>query len=255
MTKTPPQEFFENCAEQYDALVNWTRRLANETPFYRRLFDEVGVKRVLDVACGTGRHAALFNRWGLEVEGADISENMIAHCRSLHGETDDLRWVVRSFDEPPPNREEYDAAICVGNSLAIEDRKEKADQVVQAMLEALRPGGVCVVQVLNLFRLPEGQTLWQQCKRLRFVDDDRLLLKCLHRVGDRGFIDFVEVRMDDDQLESRFGSEQIVGLEADDMLEAARKAGGCSPQLLGGYHEEPFDRSTSQDLILVCRKA
>ena len=46
--------FSEIDVELYDALVDWPKRLANEEPFYRQLFERYNVKSVLDVACGTG---------------------------------------------------------------------------------------------------------------------------------------------------------------------------------------------------------
>jgi SAM-dependent methyltransferase len=51
---------FEDRPELYDALVDWSKRLAREEPFFRAVFEQVAARRVLDAACGTGRHAALF---------------------------------------------------------------------------------------------------------------------------------------------------------------------------------------------------
>ena len=75
------EDVFSDVADIYEAMIDWQKRLASEGPFYRRLFDRVGVHSVLDVACGTGRHAAMFHSWGLRVEGADISANMIERAR------------------------------------------------------------------------------------------------------------------------------------------------------------------------------
>ena len=40
------------------------------------------------------------------------------------------------------------------------------------MIEALRPGGVLLVQVLNLWRLPDGPCVWQKCLRTRLPQGD-----------------------------------------------------------------------------------
>ena len=68
---------FDDLAEVYEAMIHWPNRPANEEPFYDDLFDRAGVRSVLDTACGTGRHAAMFHCWGLRVEGTDISPKMI----------------------------------------------------------------------------------------------------------------------------------------------------------------------------------
>lgn len=50
-------------------------------PLYYALFEQRGVRRALDAACGTGQHAAMFHSWGLHVEGADAGPTMIERCR------------------------------------------------------------------------------------------------------------------------------------------------------------------------------
>src|SRR5512147_2226208 len=112
-------ETFDEHAAVYDLLIDWPKRLANEEPFYRRLFERVGARRVLDAACGTGRHAAMFHAWGLRVEGADLSPEMIARARAGSGEPEGLRWTVRGFDQPVERPGSFDAVVCVGNSLAL----------------------------------------------------------------------------------------------------------------------------------------
>ncbi len=158
---------FEQRVELYDALIDWPKRLANETPFYRHWFETVSARRVLDAACGSGRHAALFHEWGLHVEGADASPAMIAWCRRRYGETADLRWVERSYTQPPSPPGRFDAVICVGNSLALSREQDDLAPALAAMLASLRPGGVCIVQVLNLWRLPDGPTQYPKCVRVR----------------------------------------------------------------------------------------
>ncbi|MCP4899573.1 MAG: class I SAM-dependent methyltransferase, partial [bacterium] len=89
---------FDDLTDIYESIIDWPKRLANEEPLYRGLFGRVDAKSVLDVACGTGRHAAMFHGWGLRVEAADISPNMVERARSLFGQPAGLRWVVRRFD-------------------------------------------------------------------------------------------------------------------------------------------------------------
>jgi hypothetical protein len=64
---------FDELTRVLDELIDWPKRLASEAPFYRGLFDRVGVRRLVDVACGTRRHAALFHSWGLQVQAAYLA--------------------------------------------------------------------------------------------------------------------------------------------------------------------------------------
>lgn len=246
---------FELDPHDYDALVNWQRRLANEEPFYRAVFEQVGAASVLDVACGTGHHAAMFASWGLHVEAADVSEAMIAYCRACHGESEMQRWVLRSFTEPVARPGTFDAAVCVGNSLAVAGDLETAGRVVGNMLGALRPGGACIVHVLNLQHIPEGPTLWQKCQHVRRGGADRILLKGIHRVGMRGHIDFARLTLSGGELTSELHTTQLLGITADDLRAAALAGNARDVRFYGDYKMSLFDADSSTDLILVCYRA
>ena len=98
---------FNQLVDVYEAMIDWPKRLAAEEPFYRRWFQQAGVKRVVDVACGTGHHAAMFHGWGLDVEGADLSPAMIERARAGFGEAGGIalgRARFRRADSRTPGR-------------------------------------------------------------------------------------------------------------------------------------------------------
>jgi SAM-dependent methyltransferase len=247
-------ELFDVSVELYDALIDWPKRLANEEPFYRALFERVGVRRVLDVACGTGRHAAMFHSWELEVEGADVSPAMIARCRSQFGESESLRWAVRAFDQPHPAPESFDAVLCIGNSLALAADQETAARAIVEMMAALRPGGTCIVQVLNLWHLPDGPCGWQKCKRVTIEKQDHILVKGVHRAGARGFVNLVDLVVSGDRVPPHFDSAPFWGFEESALVQAARRAGASHVQCYGNVQQDAFQREQSTDLILVAEK-
>lgn len=245
---------FDDLSDIYDAMVDWPRRLANEAPLYRKLFDRCRARRALDAACGTGRHAAQFSQWGLSVEGADASPAMIDKARALHGERPTLRWVVRPFEQPALASEPFDVAICVGNSLALAPDVAAVERAVDHLLAAVRDGGLILLHVLNLWRLREGPCYWQQkWRRVRRGSEDWLVLKGIHRWGTRGFLELVVARPGEET--PRTESTPLLALEPDFLHQTVLRAGGRDVRLHGDYQGRPYDRGQSVDLILIAEKS
>ena len=249
-----PSALFRDLTDVYEALVDWPKRLAHETPFYRDWFGRAGVRRVLDAACGTGRHAALFHDWGLAVEGADVSPAMIERARKTFGEPAGLRFTVRGFDAPVEASEPFDAAICVGNSLSLAPDFATIERTVAQMLGAVRPGGLLVTHTLNLWRMPDGPCVWQKCRHAFLPQGEVLIVKGVHRCGQRGYVDLV-VAGSPDGNQRHAESTPFLGLEAAELEALARRCGAAEVACFGGYRGEPYVRETSVDLIMAVRKA
>jgi SAM-dependent methyltransferase len=248
---SPPLDDFADC---YEAMIDWSKRLAHEAPFYRRLFESVSAERVLDTACGTGHHAALFHSWGLRVEGADISESMLARARKNCGEPVGLQWTRRGYSDPIGSAGLFDVVLCVGNSLALAPDLQTARAAVTRMFDAALSGGAIVLQVLNLWRLADGPCQWQKCVRTELDQVPAVILKGVHRHGSAGYVDLV-VSWLADKPAWRSESVPFLGFEATTLQQWAQAAGAGTVEVYGGYQSEPYQRETSADLIVVARKS
>jgi SAM-dependent methyltransferase len=241
---------FDDLTDVYEAMIDWPKRLANEEPFYRRLFEELSARSVADVACGTGRHAAMFHSWGLRVEGSDISPKMIERATANFGEPPGLRWVVRGFEEPLESTEPCDVVTCVGNSLALAPDRPAAQRAVGQMLRAVRDGGALVIHVLNLWHLPDGPCVWQKCMRTVLPQGEVLIVKGVHRCGRQGFVELVVTSLEGD-VAMHSESVALLGIEAGELEGIARTAGAKQVRFFGGYRHQPYDRAASVDLVMV----
>jgi SAM-dependent methyltransferase len=244
---------FDDLTDVYEAMIDWPKRLAHEEPFYRRLFERIGVRSLVDVACGTGRHAAMFRSWNLRVEAADVSAGMIERARAAFGESPELRWSVRGFERPMAPPEPFDAALCVGNSLALAADRATVAPALGAMLAAVRTGGAVVVHVLNLWRLPDGPCVWQKCRRAVLPQGEVLIVKGVHRHDRRGYVELVVANLPDG---AAMHSEAVpfLGLEAAELEQTAIAAGAAGVRFFGGYDEKPYRREQSTDLLMVAEK-
>ncbi len=81
----PTRTGYDLWAQVYDEEDN--PLIALEEAHVDRLLGDVKGKRILDVGCGTGRHAARLAQRGAEVTGVDFSGGMLARAREKAGMT------------------------------------------------------------------------------------------------------------------------------------------------------------------------
>ena len=142
---------FDDVALAYDDAIDWTARLAREMPFLTsRLGDPKG-KRVLDLACGTGRHSVAFTLEGAEVIGIDNSEIMLSRAKE-HATSNDVspKFILGKMKEfESKATSTYDLIICLGNSLALLDDLNVLETLLSSVYNSLNDDGVFIAQALN----------------------------------------------------------------------------------------------------------
>ena len=144
-------------------------------------------------------------------------------------------------------------AICVGNSLALAPDMATVERSIRQMLAAVRDGGAIVVQVLNLWRLADGPCQWQKCRRAA-LPSDSLILKGVHRSGNRGYVDLIVTDLFGEPA-IRSESTPFLGLDAADLDRMAKAAGATKIAIFGGYQDQPYERQQSVDLVVILEKA
>lgn len=142
-------------AGDYDVLVDWGRRLQREGLFFRTLFERAGVRSVADVGAGSGRHAALFALWGLEVWAIDPSEEMLEHAREHVSNLGVAVHIVRGAfgDIAALVGTPVDAITCTGNALPHVEGVEDLKRAIADFRGALRAGGLLILHLLNHHRI------------------------------------------------------------------------------------------------------
>jgi SAM-dependent methyltransferase len=143
----PESAQFRQVAESFGANAGQYDRARPSYP--RAMVDQILAaspgRRVLDVGCGTGIAARLFQAAGAEVLGIDPDERMAAQARQRGLEVE----VARIEDWDPAGRE-FDAVVA-GQAWHWVDPVAGARRAAQA----LRPGGRLAV-FWNSFRPPPG---------------------------------------------------------------------------------------------------
>ena len=129
----------------YGVVARWWAEFnkgGDEIDYFRR-YVEAG-QPALDVACGTGRLLLPYLRAGLDVEGCDISEDMLALCREAaarEGLTPTLYvQAMHALDLP---RRYRTIVVCGGFGLG--SSREQDLEALRRLHEHLVPGGVLLL--------------------------------------------------------------------------------------------------------------
>lgn len=133
----------------YHILYKNRNQLEAET-FIDNLFVKLQMQpgqKVLDLACGKGRHSIYLNKKGLDVVGADLSEENIRHASryenaNLHFKVHDMRKVIREAH--------YDYILNMFTSFGYFDSHEENLQTLHSVHSGLKHGGEFLIDFLNV---------------------------------------------------------------------------------------------------------
>ena len=105
--------------------------------------------RVLDLACGTGRHSIELAKRGYQVVGYDLSEPLLKVARAAARKASARVTFARGDMRDLPYRGEFDAVINLFTSFGYFDRPEEDRKVLARVARALKPRGKCLMERFN----------------------------------------------------------------------------------------------------------
>jgi SAM-dependent methyltransferase len=120
-----------------------------------------GARRLLDVACGTGRHMEVLRRH-YEVEGVDLNPALLDIARERLGDVPLHEADMTDFDLA----RRFDVVACLFSSIAYVRTVERMRLAIAAMARHLAPGGLLLVEPWF-----SAETYWTDRITANFVDD------------------------------------------------------------------------------------
>jgi len=144
-------EYAKSFVEKWDDLINWRARAQSEGGFFIEQLKAHGVRKVLDVATGTGFHSVQLLEAGFEVTSLDGSPTMLAkafenaqqHGHTLRTVQADWRWLNRDVHDL------YDAVICLGNSFTHLHNENDRRKSLAEYYATLRHDGILILDQRN----------------------------------------------------------------------------------------------------------
>ncbi|PIE51040.1 MAG: SAM-dependent methyltransferase [Flavobacteriales bacterium] len=102
--------------------------------------------KIIDLACGKGRHSVYLNQLGYDVLGVDLSEESILHNQQF--ENASLKFRVHDMRDELKERN-IDAVFNLFTSFGYFENSEEDDQVFQSVYQSLSADGFFVLDFLN----------------------------------------------------------------------------------------------------------
>jgi SAM-dependent methyltransferase len=203
-------------------------------------------RRVLDLGCGSGRHAVSFAKRGYsDVTGIDLSPTLLDEARAAAVDTTlDIRFLERDMRDVPD--EMFDLTVNLFTSFGYFDEDEDNAVVVRNVAEHLSAGGYFVIDFFN--------SPWV---RDHFVAHDERVLAGGGRLEQSRWIENgrVEKRLlIRDGLDAHEYIESVRLFELADFEKMFAQSALHIVHVFGSYTGEPFDLRKSSRLILFARK-
>lgn len=194
--------------------------------------------KILDLACGKGRHSIYLNELGYDVTGADLSENSIAEAskhsnEKLHFEVHDMRI---------PFEQKFDAVFNLFTSFGYFENDADNLMTLKAIQESLSEYGFAVIDFMNVQHVIENLVP----EEVKTVDGIDFHIK-------RNFTDnhiIKEINFEDKGEKFHF-TEKVQALTLQNFEEMMEEAGIFLLDTFGDYKLKKFFKTESERLIMV----
>lgn len=234
------------------------------SPFYHKLYFERDEKeaetfikkliahlnppagsRMLDVACGKGRHSKILASMGFEVTGIDLSYSSIAFAKE--SEKDNLSFYVHDM-RLPFWVNYYDYAFNFFTSFGYFKTRREHDDAVRSIAKSLRPNGVFVVDYLNV-HYAEEHLLHNEMKQVGNTVYD------IHRRDDETHFHKKITVTDPSLSQPMIHTEKVAKFSLGDFTDMMSFQGLQVKEVFGDYNFSGYDVRKTPRLIVVAGKS
>jgi SAM-dependent methyltransferase len=200
--------------------------------------------RMLDIACGRGRHSRILAALGYDVTGIDLAPSSIAYARRFSN--DHLDFYVHDMRRTLCTNC-FDYAFNFFTSFGYFRTQHEHDQSIHSTSLALKKNGIFMLDYLNSHYTAEH--LVQRSEKIidgvtfnltRWYDDTHFYKK-IHVIDQQaaGPLEYIE---------------KIARFTLDDFTEMMSRGGLSIKEVYGNYDLKPFDLFQSPRLIIIAQK-
>jgi cyclopropane fatty-acyl-phospholipid synthase-like methyltransferase len=201
--------------------------------------------KILDMACGAGRHAILLARTGFDVTAVDLSENLLSIAEQTAKEEklniDFIHSDIRKFNLP----QKFDLVLNLFTSFGYFESDEENFSILQKAYNLLVDDGYFVLDFFNslylqknLVEFNEEEVNESKIYQRRIIKDKRIIKK---------------IAIIKNGLPRSF-EESVRMFTKDELEDALTKIGFDIYKTFGDFLGNDFEQFTSPRLIMICKK-
>jgi 2-polyprenyl-3-methyl-5-hydroxy-6-metoxy-1,4-benzoquinol methylase len=198
--------------------------------------------KVLDLACGKGRHSVTLNELGFNVLGVDLSANSISEASK--NQRDGLLFDVHDMREVLPNQT-FDAVFNLFTSFGYFDKTSDNSRVLSAVHTMLAPQGILVIDFMNATKVINS-LVTDESKTVQNIEFQ------IHRKFDGKHI-YKNIKFEDEGEKYDF-TERVQALKHEDFEELLEENNFGILRTFGDFNLSPFDKDKSDRLIIIAQR-
>jgi 2-polyprenyl-3-methyl-5-hydroxy-6-metoxy-1,4-benzoquinol methylase len=198
--------------------------------------------RVLDLACGKGRHSIYLNSKGYDVVGVDLSQNSIdianqSANESLHFQQMDMRYLECSNP--------FHLVVNLFTSFGYFNHSSENLDVLNGVHHVLQPNGILVIDFLNATKVIQNLVP----EEIQTIDGIQFVINRF--VENNTVVKTISVT--DNEQEHHF-QERVSMFELSDFEDMLSQTGFKLLNHFGDYQLNQFKANASDRLIIIAQK-
>ena len=198
--------------------------------------------KLIDIACGKGRHAKYFNALGFDVIGIDLSNNSITAAKK--DEKEKLKFFVHDMRKVY-KKNTFDVATNLFTSFGYFDKSSDQQKAINAMSKNLKKGGTLVIDFMNTKKVITNLI----SREKKIINGITFNIK--KEVINHYIIKNIDITHS--KKEYHF-QEKVQAITLAEFSCLTQNSGLKIIDIFGNYKLEEFNAKTSDRLILICKK-
>ena len=211
--------------------------------FINNLIKKLKIKKkskILDLACGVGRHSFYLNKKGMNVIGIDNSENNIKKAKKFENKF--LKFKKKEMTED--YGQEFDFIFNLFTSFGYINEKHNLN-TFKSINNSLINHGILVIDYLNVFKLKE-ELVEKETKKI-----GNIIFNIKRSFKDNFIVKKIKIK---DNNEIFYFEERVMELTKNDFKDYLKKFNFEILDVFGNYNLEKYHKN-SERLIMIIKKS